>query len=119
MPTRTIEVSGTTWQVAPSGGVTQFVRDEFTMLFTRGTGPDREERVAKYAPLPREQMPKPPPREEDDEVSVLVRDILVRQMGLRPGEADQMIREALARRPDIDAPEALFEEIYRARRGAS
>jgi len=51
MPTRTIEVSGTTWQVAPSGGVTQFVRDEFTMLFTRGTGPDREERVAKYAPL--------------------------------------------------------------------
>lgn len=51
MPTRTIEVSGTTWQVAPSGGVTQFVRDEFTMLFTKGTGPDREERVAKYAPL--------------------------------------------------------------------
>jgi len=51
MPTRTIEVGGTTWQVAPSGGVTQFVRDEFTMLFTRGTGPDREERVAKYAPL--------------------------------------------------------------------
>jgi len=51
MPTRTIEVSGTTWQVAPSGGVTQFVRDEFTMLFTRGTGPDREERVARYAPL--------------------------------------------------------------------
>jgi hypothetical protein len=40
-------------------------------------------------------------------------------MGLRPGEADQVIREALARRPDIDAPEALFEEIYRARRGAS
>lgn len=51
MPTRTIEVSGTTWQVAPSGGVTQFVRDEFTMLFTKGTGPDRVERVAKYAPL--------------------------------------------------------------------
>ena len=51
MPTRTIEVSGTTWQVAPSGGVTQFVRDEFTMLFTKGTGPDREERVARYAPL--------------------------------------------------------------------
>ena len=54
--------------------------------------------------------------EEGDEVRVLVREILVRQMGLRPGEADQAIREALARRPDIDAPEALFEEIYRARR---
>ncbi len=51
MPTRTIDVAGATWRVTPSGRVTQFVRDEFTMLFTRGTGPDREERVAKYAPL--------------------------------------------------------------------
>jgi len=51
MPARTIEVNGTTWKVTPSGRVTQFTRDEFTMLFTRGTGPDREERVAKYAPL--------------------------------------------------------------------
>jgi hypothetical protein len=40
-------------------------------------------------------------------------------MGLRPGEADQAIRDALARNPDIDAPEALFEEIYRARRGGT
>ena len=51
MPTRTIEVDGTTWQVTPTGRISQFTRDEFTMLFTRGTGPDREERVAKYAPL--------------------------------------------------------------------
>jgi hypothetical protein len=51
MPTRTIEVDGTTWQVAPAGRVTQYTRDEFTMLFTRGTGPDREERVARYSPL--------------------------------------------------------------------
>jgi hypothetical protein len=51
MPTRTIEVDGTTWQVAPSGRVTQYTLDEFTMLFTRGTGPDREERVVKYVPL--------------------------------------------------------------------
>lgn len=51
MPTRTIDVNGTTWKVTPTGHVTQFVRDEFTMLFTKGTGPDRVERVAKYAPL--------------------------------------------------------------------
>ncbi len=51
MPARTIDVDGTMWKVAPSGRVTQFVRDEFTMLFTKGTGPDREERVARYAPL--------------------------------------------------------------------
>ena len=75
--------------------------------------------MAKYALLPREDAPAPPPRDEGDDVRVLVRDVLVRQMGLRPGEADQAIREALARRPGIDAPEALYEEIYRARRGAS
>ncbi len=51
MPTRSIDVNGTTWKVTPTGHVTQFVRDEFTMLFTKGTGPDRVERVAKYAPL--------------------------------------------------------------------
>ena len=51
MPTRTIDIDGDTWKVAPTGHVTQFTRDEFTMLFTRGTGPDRIERVAKYAPL--------------------------------------------------------------------
>jgi holliday junction DNA helicase RuvA len=102
-------------------------KDERFLRRLPGIGPQNcrnivaqlEGKVAKYALLPREQVPKPPPREEVDEVSALVRDILVRQMGLRPGEADQVIREALARRPDIDAPEALFEEIYRARRGAS
>jgi hypothetical protein len=50
MPMRTIDVDGTPWTVSPSGRVTQFTRDEFTLLFTRGTGPDRVERVAKYAP---------------------------------------------------------------------
>jgi hypothetical protein len=51
MPTRTISFDGTTWVVTPTGHVTQFTRDEFALLFTRGTGPDREERVAKYSPL--------------------------------------------------------------------
>jgi Holliday junction DNA helicase RuvA len=102
-------------------------KDERFLRRLPGIGPQKcrnivaqlEGKVAKYALLPREEMPKPPPREEADGVSMLVRDILVRQMGLRPGEADQAIREALARRPDIDAPEALFEEIYRARRGSA
>lgn len=101
-------------------------KDERFLRRLPGIGPQKcrnivaqlEGKVAKYALLPREEAPKPPPGEEGDEVRVLVRDILVRQMGLKPGEADQAIREALARRPDIDAPEALFEEIYRARRGA-
>jgi len=51
MPTRTIIVDGEAWAVTPTGHVTQFVRDEFALLFTCGTGPDRVERVAKYSPL--------------------------------------------------------------------
>jgi Holliday junction DNA helicase RuvA len=100
-------------------------KDERFLRRLPGIGPQKcrnivaqlEGKVAKYALLPREEAPSPPPREEVDEIRVLVRDVLVRQMGLRPGEAEQAIREALVRRPDIDAPEALFEEIYRARRG--
>ncbi|MEZ4413658.1 MAG: hypothetical protein R2910_11790 [Gemmatimonadales bacterium] len=51
MPERTIDVDGTTWRVTPSGHVTQYTRDEFTMVFISGTGPDRVERVAKYSPI--------------------------------------------------------------------
>ena len=101
-------------------------KDERFLRRLPGIGPQKcrnivaqlEGKVAKYALLPREEAPKPAPREEGDEVGALVRDVLVRQMGLRPGEADQAIRDALARNPDIDAPEGLFEEIYRARRGS-
>ena len=101
-------------------------KDERFLRRLPGIGPQKcrnivaqlEGKVAKYALLPREETPKPAPREEGDEVGTLVRDVLVRQMGLRPGEADQAIRDALARNPDIDAPEGLFEEIYRARRGS-
>lgn len=51
MPRRIIEVQGTAWEVAVSGRVTQYVKDEFGLVFTRGTGPDREVRVARYTPL--------------------------------------------------------------------
>jgi holliday junction DNA helicase RuvA len=114
--------------VAPISEIADAIvrKDERFLRRLPGIGPQKcrnivaqlEGKVAKYALLPREETPKPPPRADGDEVSALVRDVLVRQMGLRPGEADQAIRDALARRPGIDAPEALFEEIYRARRGS-
>jgi Holliday junction DNA helicase RuvA len=103
-------------------------KDERWLRRLPGIGPQKcrnivaqlEGKVAKYALLPRPDVPAAPPSSEaGSEVRLLVRDILVRQMGLRPGEADQAIRDALARRPEIDTPEALFEEIYRARRGTA
>jgi len=51
MPRRTIEIEGERWDVSPSGRVTQYARDEFGLVFTKGTGPDRIQRVVRYAPL--------------------------------------------------------------------
>jgi hypothetical protein len=51
MPRRIIEVDGERWQVAVSGRSTQYNKDEFGLVFTRGTGPDREQRVVRYSPL--------------------------------------------------------------------
>jgi hypothetical protein len=51
MPRRIIEVDGVQWQVAVSGRSTQYNKDEFGLVFTRGTGPDREQRAVRYSPL--------------------------------------------------------------------
>lgn len=51
MPRRIIEVDGEQWQVAVSGRTTQYTKDEFGLVFTRGTGPEREQRVVRYSPL--------------------------------------------------------------------
>jgi holliday junction DNA helicase RuvA len=102
-------------------------KDERFLRRLPGIGPQKcrniiaqlEGKVAKYALIPRVEAPKAPVgRDEEDEVRVLVREVLVRQLGLRVSEADLAIRDALARRPEIETPEALFEEIYRARRSA-
>ena len=51
MPRRIITADGEQWEVAVSGWVTQYLKDEFGVVFTRGVGPDRERRVARYSPL--------------------------------------------------------------------
>jgi hypothetical protein len=50
MPTRSITQAGRTWNVMPSGRVTQYDRDEFALLFISGAGEDREVRVTRYSP---------------------------------------------------------------------
>lgn len=117
--------------VAPIADIAEAIvrKDERFLRRLPGIGPQKcrnmiaqlEGKIAKYALLPRETAPAAAaaPGDGADDVRVLVRDVLVRQMGLRPGEAEQAIRDALQRRPEIDSPEALFEEIYRARRGSA
>ena len=50
MPTRTFTVDGKRWRVFPSGWNTQYVLDEFGLIFVAGDGPEREVRVTRYSP---------------------------------------------------------------------
>jgi len=80
-----------------------------------------QNKVAKFA-LARDgavetpSAPEPPRPATDDSLRELVWDVLVRQHGHRPGEASQMIADALKRRPAITTAEELFDEIYRGAR---
>ena len=42
-----------------------------------------------------------------------VYDVLITQLGHKPTYAKRMVTDALRRNPDIDSPEALFDEVYR------
>ncbi|HEU4698202.1 MAG TPA: hypothetical protein VFS40_03420 [Gemmatimonadales bacterium] len=50
MPRRMIEVDGERWLVSVSGHYTQYNKDEFGLVFTRGEGPGREQRIMRYVP---------------------------------------------------------------------
>jgi hypothetical protein len=47
MPARRIIVDGQEWQVYPSGFLTQYVGDEFGLIFVTGTGANRTVRVTR------------------------------------------------------------------------
>jgi len=51
MARRTIEVDGERWEVYPSGRVTVYGRDQFGLIFERGTGSQRQRRVTHFSPL--------------------------------------------------------------------
>jgi len=51
MPRRVIDADGEKWVVSVSGRNTQYTKDEFGLVFTRGTGSGREQRVTRYSPL--------------------------------------------------------------------
>lgn len=50
MPSRTLMVDGQTWQVFPSGLITQYNTDEFGLMFVRGSEGETETRVTRYSP---------------------------------------------------------------------
>ena len=51
MPARQLVIEGRVWQVYPSGFITQYVGDEFGLIFVAGEGDSREVRVTRYSPV--------------------------------------------------------------------
>jgi len=101
-------------------------QDEKFLRSLPGIGPQKaknivaqlQAKVAKFA-LVRDGEPTAPlvargaPGPEGDAFQEMVWDVLVKQLGHRPGEASQLIADAYKRRPSIGSAEELFDEIYR------
>lgn len=51
MGRRLVEIDGEAWQVGPSGRVTSYQRDEFGLVFQRGSGAEAVRRFVRYSPL--------------------------------------------------------------------
>jgi hypothetical protein len=50
MPARVLQIDGQQWNVYPSGYITQYTQDEYALLFSRGSGEDRQVRVTRSSP---------------------------------------------------------------------
>jgi Holliday junction DNA helicase RuvA len=102
-------------------------QDEKYLRSLPGIGPQKAKnivaqlhgKVAKFA-LVHDAVaePTPAPAAAGDGLRELVWEVLVKQLGHRPGEASQLITEAFKRRPGIASAEELFDEIYRGVKGA-
>ena len=51
MVRRTVDIDGDRWLVYPTGRVTCYDRDEFGLVFEKGTGSDPVRRYTRYSPL--------------------------------------------------------------------
>ncbi len=71
-----------------------------------GDGYPREAEAAEVAPKKKDSP-------EKENIASQVADVLMGQLGHSAGSAKRLIRDAFDRNPDIDTPEALFDEIYR------
>jgi hypothetical protein len=51
MPRRILEVNGQRWEASPAGRTTQYLRDEFGVVFSRPVVGGQEQRLARYSPV--------------------------------------------------------------------
>ena len=105
-------------------------QDEKYLRSLPGIGPQKAKnivaqlhgKVAKFALLREREPEAPPPApaaaagDGADGIREVVWEVLVNQLGHRPGEASQLIADAFKRRPGLGSAEELFDEIYRGAR---
>ena len=71
-------------------------------------------RIGKFALMRTDDTPVQ--EQPADDLVKQVTEVLVRQLGHQKAEARKMAEEALARCPEAQTPEELFEEVYKGTR---
>jgi len=71
-------------------------------------------KVGKYALI--KEPTAPISREDKEDITKQVLDVMVNQLGHKRTEAIHLIKEALRRNPQADSPEEIFEEVYRSQK---
>lgn len=97
-------------------------RDVPTIMKLKGIGRRKADmivselngKVGKYALMRQGELT--PPAEQPRDFTKQVVDVLVKQLGHGRAEAARMVDEAVKRKPDVQTPEELFEEVYRGTR---
>lgn len=84
MPVRVLQVDGRSWQVYPSGFLTQYVADEFGLIFVAGQRDAREIRVTRYSPRTTRSREQSLAELDDEALITLFR---TSQPGIRSPEA--------------------------------
>ncbi len=70
-------------------------------------------KVGKFALMMEDQTPA---ESEVVDFRKQVEEVLVKDLGHKPAEAQRLVREAMARNSGITTPEELFEEVYRGQK---
>jgi hypothetical protein len=72
MPRRIIDRDDERWEAAVSGRRTQYIKDEFGVVFTRIAGGPAERRIARYSPLGAKSRELSLARMSDDDLRTLL-----------------------------------------------
>ena len=73
-------------------------------------------KVGKYALIKEPGIAAQEVERTEDMVKQVV-EVMVKQLGYKRTEATNMVKEALQRKPHLDSPEEIFEEVYRSQGG--